>query len=139
MVRRCRKPQDLAAASAIPIALGEQLYTTDAFRAFVSAGAVHYVQPDTTRLGGISEYIEVAHLARSFRLPVAPHAGEMSQVHVHLAHWHPSTSLLEYIPWIKDHFEEPADVRDGCFLRPQQAGASTTPLASSMQNYSVPI
>lgn len=129
----------LAAASAIPIALGEQLYTTDAFRAFVSAGAVHYVQPDTTRLGGISEYIEVAHLARSFRLPVAPHAGEMSQVHVHLAHWHPSTSLLEYIPWIKDHFEEPADVQDGCFLRPQQAGASTTPLASSMQNYSVPI
>ena len=129
----------LAAASPIPIALGEQLYSLDAFRAFVAAGAVHYVQPDTTRLGGVSEYIEVANLARAFRLPVAPHAGEMSQAHVHLAYWHPSTTLLEYIPWIKDHFIEPATVKDGSFLRPEQPGASTTPLAASLDRFGVSV
>ena len=127
----------LAEASPIPIALGEQLYNLDAFRGFVAAGAVHYIQPDVTRLGGVTEYVEVAHLARAFRLPVAPHAGEMSQVHVHLAYWHPSTSLLEYIPWIKDHFIEPADVREGIFLRPAQPGASTTPLEASMDRFCV--
>src|SRR5690606_29475255 len=47
----------LARATSIPVALGEQLYTLEAFQAFLSAGAVHYVQPDVTRLGGITEYI----------------------------------------------------------------------------------
>jgi L-alanine-DL-glutamate epimerase-like enolase superfamily enzyme len=125
----------LAGRSSIPIALGEQLYTVDAFRAFIEARAVAYVQPDVTRLGGITEYIQVADLALANRLPVVPHAGEMSQVHVHLSYWHPASTILEYIPWIKDHFEEPAHVRDGVFLRPQRPGASTTPLAKSFERY----
>jgi len=125
----------LARATAIPVALGEQLYTLDAFRTFLDAGAVHYVQPDVTRLGGITEFIEVADLASAHRLPIAPHAGEMSQVHVHLSFWHPASSILEYIPWIKDHFEEPIRVAGGHYLRPEQPGASTTPLASSLQRY----
>ncbi|WP_073632244.1 mandelate racemase/muconate lactonizing enzyme family protein [Pseudoxanthobacter soli] len=125
----------LARASAIPVALGEQLYTVDAFRGFIEAGAVAYVQPDVTRLGGITEYIQVADLALAYRLPVAPHAGEMSQVHVHLSHWHPASSILEYIPWIKDHFVEPIRVEAGIYQRPEQPGAGTTPLAASMERY----
>ncbi len=125
----------LARNTAIPVALGEQLYTVDAFRSFIAAGAVHYVQPDVTRLGGITEYIQVADLALASRLPVVPHAGEMSQVHVHLSYWHPASTILEYIPWIKDHFEEPADVADGVFRRPQKAGASTTPKAEAFSRY----
>jgi L-alanine-DL-glutamate epimerase-like enolase superfamily enzyme len=125
----------LARASAIPVALGEQLYTLDAFRAFIAAGAVHYVQPDVTRLGGVTEYIQVADLALANRLPVAPHAGEMSQVHVHLSFWHPASAILEYIPWIKDHFREPIAVSDGLYRLPQQPGASTTPRPESFSRY----
>lgn len=128
----------LARATSIPIALGEQLYTLDAFNAFLSAGAVHFVQPDVTRLGGITEYIQVADLAHAHRLPIAPHAGEMSQVHVHLSFWHPASGILEYIPWIKDHFEEPIRVENGRFVRPSQPGAGTTPLAASMERFSHP-
>lgn len=125
----------LARSTAIPIALGEQLYTVDAFRAFITAGAVSYVQPDVTRLGGITEYIQVADLALAHRLPVVPHAGEMSQVHVHLSYWHPASTILEYIPWILEHFEEPARVRDGVFALPQKPGASTTLLVDSVSRY----
>ena len=125
----------LARSTAIPVALGEQLYTLDAFKAFIAAGAVAYVQPDVTRLGGITEYLQVADLALAYRLPVAPHAGEMSQVHVHLSYFHPASSILEYIPWIKDHFVEPILVRDGIFARPQLPGASTTPLQASFERY----
>ncbi len=39
----------LARNTSIPVALGEQLYTVDAFRSFINAGAVQYVQPDVTR------------------------------------------------------------------------------------------
>jgi L-alanine-DL-glutamate epimerase-like enolase superfamily enzyme len=129
----------LARASAIPVALGEQLYTVDAFRAFVHAGAVHYVQPDVTRLGGITEFIQVADLAHAYRLPIAPHAGEMSQVHVHLSFWHPAASILEYIPWIKDHFVEPITVEGGNYKRPELPGASTTPRAESLARFGQPI
>lgn len=125
----------LARSTSIPIALGEQLYTVDAFRSFISAGAVSYVQPDVTRLGGITEYIQVADLALAHRLPVVPHAGEMSQVHVHLSYWHPASTILEYIPWIKDHFEEPIHVRDGVYRRPEQPGAGTTVLETSFERY----
>ena len=69
------------------------------------------------------------------RLPVAPHAGEMSQVHVHLSYWHPAATILEYIPWIKDHFEEPIRVEGGIYALPQQPGAGTTPLADSLARY----
>ncbi|KAA2236459.1 mandelate racemase/muconate lactonizing enzyme family protein [Salinarimonas soli] len=127
----------LASSTSIPVALGEQLYSLDAFKAFVAAGAVQYVQPDVTRLGGITEYVQVADLALAYRLPVAPHAGEMSQVHVHLAFWHPATTILEYIPWIKDHFREPIVVRGGNYVLPQGPGAGTTPLDSSVAKYSV--
>jgi L-alanine-DL-glutamate epimerase-like enolase superfamily enzyme len=130
---------ELARNTAIPVALGEQLYTVDAFRAFIGAGAVHWVQPDVTRLGGITEYLQVADLATAHRLPVAPHAGEMSQVHVHLAYWHAGTPVLEYIPWIKDAFEEPAEVRDGHFLLPQQPGASTTPTREAWERFARPV
>lgn len=125
----------LARATSIPVALGEQLYTLDAFNAFLAAGAVSFVQPDVTRLAGITEYIQVADLAHAHRLPVAPHAGEMSQVHVHLSHWHPASSILEYIPWIKDHFVEPIRVEGGVYAIPQVPGAGTTPLPESLARY----
>lgn len=45
------------------------------------------------------------------------------------------TTVLEYIPWIKDHFEEPIHVAGGVYKRPQQPGASTTLLTSSLEKY----
>jgi L-alanine-DL-glutamate epimerase-like enolase superfamily enzyme len=128
----------LARSTAIPVALGEQLYTADAFSAFIDAGAVQYVQPDVTRLAGITEYIQVAHTAHAHRLPVAAHVGDMGQVHVHLSYWHPATSMLEYIPWIKDCFAEPIRVEDGHYVRPQMPGAGCTLTAAAMQAHGKP-
>lgn len=122
----------LARSTRIPVALGEQLYTADAFNSFICAGAVHYVQPDVTRLAGITEYIQVAHTAHSHRLPVIAHVGDMGQVHVHLSYWHPATPMLEYIPWIKDSFVEPIRIEDGHYVKPQMPGAGCTLTEASM-------
>lgn len=129
----------LARATSIPLALGEQLYTADAFEAFMAAGAVQYVQPDVTRLGGITEFLQVAEAAHARRLPVAPHAGDMGQVHVHLAYAHPAAPLLEYIPWIREHFVEPIRVVDGAFVRPQVPGAGMTPLPEAVARFARPL
>lgn len=125
----------LAATTPIPVALGEQLYTTDAFAEFFAQQAIDWVQPDVTRMAGLTDVLRVCDTAHSFRLPVAPHAGDMSQVHVHLSYAHPACEVLEYIPWIKDCFTEPAEVVDGYFARPALPGAGTTPTAAAWDQY----
>jgi L-alanine-DL-glutamate epimerase-like enolase superfamily enzyme len=127
----------LAQAIETPIALGEQLYTLDDFRNFILGRALHFVQADAVRLGGVTEWLQVADLALAFHLPVVPHIGDMMQVHLHLAIGHSACRMMEYIPWTRDCFVEPASVRDGLFVIPQLAGAGTTMHAAAMERYSV--
>jgi L-alanine-DL-glutamate epimerase-like enolase superfamily enzyme len=125
----------LARATSIPVALGEQLYSVDAFSEFFAQQAIHWVQPDVTRMAGLTEVLRVCETAHAFRLPVAPHAGDMSQVHVHLSYAHPACEVLEFIPWIKACFTDPAEVVNGYFRRPELPGAGTTPTAAAWTQF----
>jgi len=118
-----------------PIALGEQLYRLEHFRDFIAAGAVAVVQPDALRLAGITEWLQVAELAQAHRLPVVAHVGDMAQIHQHLAIAHPSTNLLEYIPWLREAMEYPVTVKDGYFVTPDAPGASTTLRADALERF----
>ena len=118
-----------------PIALGEQLYTSYAFENFINAKAVYFVQADAVRLAGITEWWQVADLALAHHLPVVPHIGDMMQVHLHLCIAHPACRLLEYIPWLRNCFEEPATVRGGYFVTPQSPGAGTTLKPEALSEY----
>jgi L-alanine-DL-glutamate epimerase-like enolase superfamily enzyme len=123
----------LAETISIPIALGEQLYMASQFRDFLHAGAVHYVQPDVVRLAGVTEFWQVADLARCYSLPVVPHVGDMCQVHQHLCFAHPACSLLEYIPWLHDWMEFPATIADGFYVAPSEPGAGMTPNRAALE------
>ena len=52
-------------------------------------------QPDVARVGGVTEWMKVAHLAHSFNLLVAPHAFQL--VHLHLACATPNLKAVEYL------------------------------------------
>ncbi len=112
------------------LAAGEHIPHRVLFKNFMQAGAVHFVQVDCTRVGGVSEFITVSLLARIFGLPVVPHVGDMGQIHQHLvlfnhvALGHPIV-FLEYIPHLHDYFLEPAEVVDGVYRTPQAAGSSS--------------
>ncbi len=123
----------LAETIQTPIALGEQLYTAQSFRDFIHAGAVHYVQPDVVRLAGITEFWQVADLARCYSLPVVPHVGDMCQVHQHVCFAHPACALLEYIPWLRDWMEAPARIENGFYIAPEAPGAGMTPSAQALK------
>ena len=125
--------------SSIPIALGEQLYSIDAFNLFFQNNAMSFAQPDVTRLAGISEYLRVADAAYAKRMPVTAHVGDMGQVHVHLSFFHEMSNMLEYIPWIAHCFEEPIKVESGLYAKPQMPGAGTTLLGSALDQYGVSI
>jgi L-alanine-DL-glutamate epimerase-like enolase superfamily enzyme len=125
----------LATTTALPVALGEQIYTPESMAQFIRRGAVEFVQPDVTRIGGVTGFLDAAMHAGAEGLPVAAHAGDMSQVHVHMAYALPNHTMLEYIPWIAHCFDEPARVEDGVFIRPEQPGASTTPTFEAWEKY----
>ncbi|MHC4401543.1 MAG: mandelate racemase/muconate lactonizing enzyme family protein [Planctomycetota bacterium] len=127
----------LARAIRTPIALGEQLYSVAELRAFVLARAVHYVQPDATRLGGVTPWWQAAELASAHRIAVTAHVSDMMQIHQHLSIAHPACGLLEYIPWLRGCFEEPATVTDGYYRIPQAPGASTTLRPDALEQYEV--
>jgi L-fuconate dehydratase len=111
------------------IALGEHVPNKVLFRNFMARGAVHFVQADCTRLAGVSEFIAVSLLARKYGLPVVPHVGDMGQIHQHLVLFNHvalghEALFLEYIPHMRDHFVHPAQVSDGIYQTPEDAGLS---------------
>ena len=79
----------------IPVATGEHEYTKFGFKELISRGGADIVQPDVGRVGGITEWMKVAHLAHAFNLPVAPHAYQL--IHLHLACATPNLKVVEYL------------------------------------------
>jgi L-fuconate dehydratase len=123
--------QSLARAiEPIRLAAGEHMPNRVIFKNFLQADAIHFVQPDVTRIGGVSEFISISLLARKFGKPVVPHVGDMGQVHQHLVLFNRvalghDEVFLEYIPHLRDRLVEPADIADGHYLVPQSPGASS--------------
>lgn len=85
----------VARASRIPVATGEHEYTKYGFKDLIARGGADIVQPDVGRVGGVTEWLKVAHLAHAFNLPVAPHAFQL--VHLHLAMATPNLRIVEYL------------------------------------------
>lgn len=118
------------AVAPVALALGEHVPNRVIFKNFLQADCVKFLQPDCTRLGGVSEFLTVSLLARKFGVPVVPHVGDMGQIHQHLvlfnhvALGHPET-FLEYIPHLNTHFANPAVVKDGRYQTPQEPGCSS--------------
>lgn len=65
----------LATNSPIALAAGESEFTTRAAIDLIGSGAIKFVQPDVTRLGGITETRNMAITGHSFSLQFAPHVG----------------------------------------------------------------
>ena len=78
----------------IPVATGENEYTAYGFRELITGGGADIVQPDVARVGGVTEWMKVAHLAQAFNLPIAPHLVQL--VHLHLACAIPNLKAVEY-------------------------------------------
>jgi L-alanine-DL-glutamate epimerase-like enolase superfamily enzyme len=90
----------LARSTSVPIAVGESLYSPLHFREYLAAGACSVVQVDVGRIGGITPWLKVAHLAESFNIPVCPHF--LMELHVALCCAVPNARWVEYIPQLDE-------------------------------------
>jgi galactonate dehydratase len=61
------------AAAAMPIALGERLYSRWDFKSIIASGAVDIIQPDPSHAGGITETRKIATMAEAYDVAVALH------------------------------------------------------------------
>ena len=87
---------ELAAVATMPIAVGESLYHPAHFREYLERGACSIVQVDCARIGGITPWLKVAHLAEAFNVAVCPHF--LMELHVSLTAAVPNGAWVEYIP-----------------------------------------
>jgi L-alanine-DL-glutamate epimerase-like enolase superfamily enzyme len=72
----------LAEASSIPLAHGERELHHFTVRDFIDSGAIRFVQFDSTRHGGFSESLRIAHYAEQRGVMVSPHSAP--HLHAHL-------------------------------------------------------
>jgi len=65
--------KELRKQSSVPISGGEVLTRRQSFTPFLTSGAFDIIQPDVTKVGGISEFIKIATIAEEFGVRVIPH------------------------------------------------------------------
>lgn len=109
----------LSRATAIPVAVGESLYSLAQFRDYLQRGACSLVQVDVARIGGITPWLKTAHLAESFNVAVSPHF--LMELHVALCCAVPNARWVEYIPQLDSLTTRGMTIEDG------HAVASTEP------------
>ena len=63
---------DLRRLVDIPIAIGENVFTQFQFKDYLVSRACDYVQADVCRVGGITPFLEIAHVAEVWGAPLSP-------------------------------------------------------------------
>jgi len=110
----------LAAVSRVPVAAGENEFGVQGFREILRARAVHIVQPDACRTGGISEVLGVAAMAGDQDVRIAPHTWSdavalTANAHVVAALRHGFVVEVDQTGnlFVEELLTEPLDITDG--------------------------
>ena len=101
----------LAASTSVPIAVGESMYSLSQFKDYLVTGAASIVQVDVARIGGITPWMKVAHMAEAHNVPVCPHF--LMELHVSLVCAIPNAPWLEYIPQLDGLTASPMRMETG--------------------------
>ena len=103
----------LRRASPVPIAGGEVLTRRQAFLPWLARGAFDIVQPDVTKVGGISEQRRIAWMAHDFGVKTIGHGWNTAlgvAADLQLASAFPDTDLVEFIggsPYVDGILQQP--------------------------------
>jgi L-alanine-DL-glutamate epimerase-like enolase superfamily enzyme len=125
----------LAQRLEVPLALGESLYHPDEFERYLDRDAVAVLQPDITRLGGLTPFLRVAALAERHHRPIAPHL--MPEVAVHLACGLAKVSMVEYMPWFFPFWSEPPAILEGKIVPSAHPGLGFAVDSDVLRRYAI--
>ena len=110
----------VAAALDTPIASGETEYTRYGFRRMLELRSADILMPDLQRVGGVSEFMRVGHMAESYDVPVSSHL--FPETSIQLLGALSNAIYLEYMPWFSELYNEKLEIKDGIATVPERPG-----------------
>ncbi len=133
----------LRRAAPVPIAGGEVLTRRQAFQPWLQAGALDIVQPDVTKVGGISEERRIGWMAQENGVRFIPHGWNTAlglAADLHLASAFAGTDFVEYItgsPYIDELAEGGWQLdADGMLAIPDTPGLGISLDLDAVERYS---
>jgi L-alanine-DL-glutamate epimerase-like enolase superfamily enzyme len=110
----------VAAALDTPIASGETEYTRYGFRRMLELRSADILMPDLQRVGGVSEFMRVGHMAEAHDVAVSSHLFPETSLQVLGAL--SNSIFLEYMPWFSPLYNEALAFADGHAVVPERPG-----------------
>ncbi len=110
----------VAAALDTPIASGETEYTRYGFRRMLELRAADILMPDLQRVGGVSEFMRVGHMAEAYDIAVSSHLFPETSLQVMGAL--SNANFLEYMPWFSPLYNEALAFSEGDAVVPERPG-----------------
>ena len=117
----------------IPIAAGENEYSLSDFRRMIDSKAVQYLQPEITKIGGVTPAVKVGNLTKEANLALCPHNFRGGLPLYASLHWGFSNSATEWfeIPWLPENMQFASkvpnpEILDGYVKPPQGPGLGVT-------------
>ncbi len=115
-----RAHAQLLASTSVPIAVGESMYHPSQFAEYIQQGACSIVQADVARVGGITPWLKIAHLAEAHGIAMCPHF--LMELHVSLCAAVPNARWVEYIPQLDDLTTSRLRIEGGHAVAPETPG-----------------
>jgi D-galactarolactone cycloisomerase len=126
----------------MPIATGENLYTTHGFEPLWTARGCDYVMPDILRCGGIEQARQICQAAAQHEIVASPHnfsSGVGLAATLHLMSALPETQWLEFDPTgtaiYEELFAEPLAVEKGRVRVPSTPGLGVRLTPAIIEKY----
>jgi mandelate racemase len=107
-----------------PIQIGENFMGPEQMAQALAAGACDYVMPDAERIGGVTGWMRAAALAQGAGMEMSSHL--FPEVSCHLLAATPTCHWLEYVDWANPVLAQPAVLKDGHVVIPDEPGTGVS-------------